>query len=156
MNDNSIAIDENDRRILRLLQRDATLSLEAIAGEVGLSTNACWRRVRRMQDRGVIAKRVALVDPETVGLGMTVFVAVRTNEHSEDWLERFANAAGELPEVVEFHRLAGEVDYMLKLLVRDVADYDRVYKKLIDAVPIADVTASFAMETLKSETAVPL
>lgn len=149
-------IDENDRRILRVLQHDATVSLEVLAGQLSLSTNACWRRVKRMQQAGIIAKRVVLVKPEKVGLGMTVFVAVRTNDHSEAWLRRFAEATRALPEVVEFYRLAGDTDYMVKLLVRDVADYDRVYKKLIDAVPIADVSASFAMETLKYETAVPL
>jgi len=149
-------IDENDRQILRLLQRDATLSLEAIAAQLSLSTNACWRRVRRLQETGIISRRVALVDPEKVGLGLTVFVAIRTNDHSEGWLRQFSSAAHGVPEIVEFYRLAGDIDYMMKLLVRDVADYDRVYKKLTDAVSITDVSASFAMETIKNETAVPI
>ena len=109
-----------------------------------------------MEADGTIARRVAIVDPEAVGLNMTVFVAVRTSDHSDKWLEKFAAAASAIEEVVEFYRMAGEVDYMLKLLVRDVADYDRVYKKLIKAVPLSDVSASFAMERIKYETAVPV
>ena len=148
--------DENDRRILRLLQRDATQSLETLAAKLSLSTNACWRRIKRMQETGIITARVALVDPEKVGLGMTVFVAVRTQDHSAEWLSAFGKATSAIPEVTEFYRLAGDTDYMIKLVVRDVGDYDRVYKKLISAVPIADVSASFAMETLKNETAIPV
>ena len=154
--DENVKIDENDRAILRLLQIDGTMALEAIAGELSLSTNSCWRRVKRLQETGVIARRVAIVDPDKVGLGLTVFVSVRTNDHSEAWLRKFSNAARKIPEIVEFYRLAGDIDYMMKLLVRDVGDYDRVYRKLIEGVPIADVTASFAMETLKNETAVPI
>ena len=149
-------IDENDRRILRALQTDATRSLEVLADMLSLSTNAVWRRIKRLEAAGVIARRVALIDPEKVGLGMTVFVGVKTSDHSEEWLEQFARASTALPEVVEIYRLAGETDYMLKLLVRDVADYDRVYRKLIDAVKMSDVSASFAMEKLKFDTAVPI
>lgn len=149
-------IDENDRNILKQLQRDSSLSLENLAAKLSLSTNACWRRIKRMETDGIIARRVAIVDPEAVGLGMTVFVAVRTGDHSDGWLKKFADAASSIEEVVEFYRMAGEVDYMLKLLVRDVADYDRVYKKLIKAVPLSDVSASFAMERIKYETAVPV
>ncbi|MCB2085754.1 MAG: Lrp/AsnC family transcriptional regulator [Sphingomonadaceae bacterium] len=149
-------IDENDRRILRALQTDATRSLEVLADMLNLSTNAVWRRIKRLEAAGVIARRVALIDPEKVGLGMTVFVGVKTSDHSEEWLEQFARASTALPEVVEIYRLAGETDYMLKLLVRDVADYDRVYRKLIDAVKMSDVSASFAMEKLKFDTAVPI
>ena len=149
-------IDEDDRRILRALQTDATRSLEVLADMLNLSTNAVWRRIKRLEAAGVIARRVALIDPEKVGLGMTVFVGVKTSDHSEEWLEQFARASTALPEVVEIYRLAGETDYMLKLLVRDVADYDRVYRKLIDAVKMSDVSASFAMEKLKFDTAVPI
>lgn len=149
-------IDESDRRILRMLQQDASVSLEAVAVELSLSTNACWRRVKRLQENGIITRRVALVDPEKVGLGLTVFVTVRTNDHSDTWLEQFSDTARKVPEIVEFYRLAGDADYLMKLLVRDVADYDRVYKTLISSVPIADVTASFAMEAIKNETAVPI
>ncbi len=156
MSTNSKKFDDNDRNILKALQQDASLSLESLAAKLSLSTNACWRRVKRLEAEGIIARRVAIVEPEAVGLSMTAFVAVRTNDHSDKWLEKFAAAASSIEEVVEFYRMAGEVDYMLKLLVRDVADYDRVYKKLIKAVPLSDVSASFAMERIKYETAVPL
>ncbi len=156
MSTNFKKIDENDRNILKALQQDASLSLESLAAKLSLSTNACWRRVKRLEAEGIIARRVAIVEPEAVGLSMTAFVAVRTNDHSDKWLEKFAAAASSIEEVVEFYRMAGEVDYLLKLLVRDVADYDRVYKKLIKAVPLSDVSATFAMERIKYETAVPL
>jgi Lrp/AsnC family transcriptional regulator len=149
-------IDDLDRRILRNLQRDAGLSLEKLAGILSISGNACWRRIKRMEQAGIITRRVALVSPEAVGVGMTVFVSVRTNDHSDEWLRKFATVAQEIDEVVEFYRMAGEVDYLLKLLVKGVADYDRVYKKLIKSIPMTDVSASFAMERIKYETAVPL
>ncbi|MEM8696222.1 MAG: Lrp/AsnC family transcriptional regulator [Pseudomonadota bacterium] len=149
-------IDETDRRILSLLQQDATRSLEAIGGALSLSVNNVWRRVKRLEGEGVIARRVALIDPEAVGLNVTVFVAIKTSDHSEDWLEAFATAARELPEVVELYRMAGDVDYFVKLLVRDVGDYDRVYRKLIATAPMSDVSASFAMERIKFDTALPL
>ena len=149
-------IDQNDRNILKALQQDASLSLENLAARLSLSTNACWRRIKRMEADGIIERRVAIVQPESVGLGMTAFVAVKTNDHSDKWLEKFAAAASSIDELVEFYRMAGEVDYMLKFLVRDMADYDRVYKKLIKAVSLSDVSASFAMERIKYTTAVPV
>lgn len=149
-------IDQNDRNILKALQQDASLSLENLAAKLSLSTNACWRRIKRMEADGIIERRVAIVQPESVGLGMTAFVAVKTNDHSDKWLEKFAAAASSIEELVEFYRMAGEVDYMLKFLVRDMADYDRVYKKLIKAVSLSDVSASFAMERIKYTTAVPV
>jgi len=149
-------IDDNDRAILRLLQRDASLSLEKISETLSMSTNACWRRIKRMEKDGTIDRRVAIVSPEAVGLGMTVFVTVRTDDHSDAWLKKFADTMTGIEEVVEFYRMAGEIDYLLKLLVRDVADYDRVYKKMINAVKISNVSASFAMERIKYETAVPV
>lgn len=149
-------LDETDRRLLGFLQADATRSLEALAALLSISTNSAWRRVKRLEESGVIDRRVAIVRPERVGLGMTVFVAVKTSDHSQDWLDRFASAAAQIPEIVEFYRMAGEVDYLLKLLVRDVSDYDRVYKKLIATAPMSDVSASFAMERIKVETAVPI
>lgn len=149
-------IDQNDRNILRALQQDASLSLENLAAKLSLSTNACWRRIKRMEADGIIERRVAIVQPESVGLGMTAFVAVKTNDHSDKWLEKFAAAASSIDELVEFYRMAGEVDYMLKFLVRDMADYDRVYKKLITVVSLSDVSASFAMERIKYTTAVPV
>ena len=148
--------DENDRNILKQLQRDASMSLEKLAEKLSLSTNNVWRRVKRLEESGVIMKRVAIVSPESVGLNMTVMVAVKTSDHSDTWLEKFQHAASAIEEVTEFYRMAGDVDYLLKIMVRDVADYDRVYKKLIAAVPLSDVSASFAMERIKYETAIPI
>jgi len=149
-------IDETDRRILKLLQADANQSLESIAEMTGVSLNTAWRRVQRMEQEGIIENRVALLNPEAVGLPLTVFVAVRTDEHSEAWSENFAKAANDIPQIIEFYRLAGDVDYLLKMVVADVADYDRVYKKLITRVKLSDVTASFAMERIKYTTALPI
>lgn len=156
MPEKSYEIDEVDRRLLRSLQNDSTVSLEALGERLSLSANACWRRIKRLERDGVILRRIALVDPEKVGLGLTVFVWIRTSQHTEDWSRTFAAAAAAIPEVLEFYRLAGEIDYMLKLQVRDIADYDRVYRKLIAAVPIADVSASIAMEAIKNQTAIPV
>ena len=150
------SFDRKDRAILRSLQRDASTSIAAVADEVGLSQNACWRRIKQLEDAGVITKRVALLDPVTLGVGVTVFVSVRTNEHNAEWLERFAAGIVDIPEVVEFYRMSGDVDYLLKLLVSDIADYDRVYKKIIAGTPLADVSSSFAMERIKYTTEVPL
>lgn len=148
--------DANDRTILNALQQDSSISLEALASKLSLSTNACWRRVKKLEQTGVIEKRVAIVSPEAVGLKVTVFASVKTDDHSADWLKRFSEAAADIPEVVEFYRMAGDIDYLLKILVRDVADYDRVYKRLIERVALSDVSASFAMERIKYETAVPI
>lgn len=149
-------VDETDRRILRLLQSDAELSLESIAEKVSVSVNTCWRRIKRLEEAGVLARRVALVDPEKVGLAQTVFVAIRTREHSAAWLDRFATAIRSIPEVIEFYRMAGDVDYLVKVQVGNVADYDRVYKSLISRIDLADVSATFAMECLKNTTELPL
>lgn len=149
-------IDETDRVILSLLQRDASVSLESLAAAASISVNTCWRRVKRLEEAGILARRVALIDPEKVGLGQTVFVAIRTRDHSAAWLGRFAEVVGAVPEVVEFYRMAGDVDYLLKIQVRSVADYDRVYKSLISRVELADVSATFAMECLKNTTELPL
>jgi Lrp/AsnC family transcriptional regulator len=150
------ALDGTDLKILDLLQNDASHSLSEIADRVHLSQNACWRRIKRLEEEGVIVKRVALLDPEKLGVGVTVFVSVRAGEHSEKWLETFASAVRKMPEVVEFYRMTGDVDYLLKLQVANIAAYDRVYKTLIKAAPIADVSAAFAMEELKRSTAMPL
>ncbi len=149
-------IDNNDRNILKILQADASLSLEKLAAKLSMSTNACWRRIKRMEEAGIITRRVAIIDPDKVGVAMTVMVAVKTSDHSESWLAKFAKATAAIDEVTEFYRMAGDVDYLLKIQVRDVADYDRVYKKLIAAAPLSDVSASFAMERIKHETAVPV
>lgn len=149
-------IDDTDRAILRLLQKDATKSLESISDLVGVSLNTCWRRVQRLEQSGVITGRVALLDADKLGKSLTVFVAVRTNDHSKDWAERFAKAVDAVPEIVEFYRLAGDVDYLLKILAASVADYDRIYQDIISKVGLSDVTASFAMEKMKLTTQVPL
>ncbi len=150
------SLDDNDVRILNILQVDATRSLESIASEVGLSLNTCWRRVQRLEADGIIERRVALIDNEKVGLPLTVFVAVRTDDHSKDWAERFDKAVKSMPEIVEFYRLAGDVDYILKLVVGSVADYDHAYQRLIAKIKLSDVSASFAMEKMKFTTELPL
>jgi Lrp/AsnC family transcriptional regulator len=149
-------LDAIDLKILDLLQGDASLPIAEISDRVHLSQNACWRRIKQLEEAGVIKKRVALLDPEKLGCGMTVFVAVRAGEHTEKWLETFSTAVRKMPEVVEFYRIAGEVDYLLKLQVADIAAYDRVYKSLIRSAKLMDVSASFAMEELKRSTALPL
>ena len=149
-------IDEIDRSILAELQRDAARSTQEIASAVVLSQHPCWRRIKRLETAGIIRGRVALLDPDLLGVGMTVFVSVRTNQHNEEWLERFARGVMGIPEVVELYRMSGEIDYLLKVLVSDIGEYDRIYKELIDVVELFDVSSSFAMERIKHTTAVPL
>lgn len=148
-------IDAKDLQILRILQRDDTVSAAEIADRVSLSVNACWRRIKRLQAE-VIEKQVAILDPVKFGIGLTVFVSVRTNQHNEAWLDQFSTGVSKIPEVVEFYRLSGETDYLLKVLTRDIADYDRVYKQIIKAAPLSDVSSSFAMERIKSTTSLPI
>lgn len=152
----TISLSEADIRILRVMQEDATLSVAAIAETVHLSHNACWRRIKRLEEAGVISRRVTLLDPTALGLNMTVFVSIRASEHSEEWLNSFAAAVRGIPEVVEFYRMSGDVDYLLKLRVQNIAAYDAVYKRLIKAVRLTDVSSAFAMEELKHTTALPL
>jgi Lrp/AsnC family transcriptional regulator, cysteine-sensing transcriptional activator len=149
-------LDPTDLKILDLLQTDASQSIAEIADRVHLSQNACWRRIKQLEEEGIIRKRVALLDPEKLGVGVTVFVTVRAAEHTEKWLEIFAAAVRKMPEVVEFYRIAGDVDYLLKLQVADIAAYDRAYKALIRSARLSDVSASFAMEEMKHSTAIPL
>lgn len=149
-------LDEIDRRLLRCLQEDASISMDELAGRANLSRNACWRRVRRMEERKVIRGRVALVDPEAVGVGLSVFVIVRTNAHEKGWLEKFEEAVRTLPEIQGAHRMSGDIDYVLRLRVASVRDYDRFYQRLIAKVPIADISASFVMEDIKDTTALPV
>lgn len=155
-NNKEISLDSFDRRILRELQRDASPSNAELARRVGLSATPCWNRVRRMQDAGVIAGTVALVDREKIGLGVTVFVAVKTSHHESDWLSAFAEHVRGIPEVTEFYRMSGDTDYLLKIVAADIGDYDRIYKALIDGVTISDVSSSFAMEQIKYTTEVPV
>lgn len=148
--------DNIDRRLMAILQDDATTPIAELAERVGLSQTPCWKRVKRLQDAGVITKRVALLDRDALGLGLTVFVAIRTNRHDEEWLEAFATGARGLPEVVELYRMSGEVDYLMKVIVKDIAAYDRFYKRLISTAPLSDVSSSFAMEQIKFTTALPV
>ena len=149
-------MDAIDRKILGVLQEDSSLSVAEVGSRVGLSSTPCWKRIQKLEAEGVIQKRVAVVDPEKIGLGVTVFVAIETGDHSEDWLGRFAEAVRAMPEVMEFYRMAGDVDYMLRVVVPDIAGYDTFYKKLIATVPLKNVTSRFAMEKIKSTTALPI
>ncbi|MFZ5718038.1 MAG: Lrp/AsnC family transcriptional regulator [Pseudomonadota bacterium] len=151
-----LVLDNIDRRILRELQRDATIAISDLALRVGLSQTPCWKRIRRLTDAGVIMRRVALLDREKLDLGLVVFVSIRTSRHDQEWLDAFAKAAGAMPEVAEFYRLSGDTDYLLKVLVKDIAAYDAFYKRLIAAVPLSDVSSAFAMEQIKYTTALPV
>ena len=151
-----VELDRFDVRILDLLQENAALSNAELAERVGLSANACWRRTKRLEERGIIRRRVALLSQEQLNLQVTVFVGVRTNQHNDQWLKKFSTGVRAIPEVVEFYRMSGDTDYLLKIVARDIADYDRVYKKLISVAPLHDVSSSFAMERIKSTTALPL
>jgi Lrp/AsnC family transcriptional regulator len=148
--------DTFDRKILALLQRDADLPLEAIGTAVGLSRNAVWRRVKALEAAGVIRARVALLAPEAVGLGLTVFILIRTDRHAPDWLEAFARATRDMPEILGAYRMTGDLDYLIRARVADVKDYDRLYQALVARVELADVSASFVMEEIKETTELPL
>ena len=149
-------MDAIERQILALLQNDASLSVAEISNRVGLSSTPCWKRIQRLETEGVIQKRVALIDQDKLGLGITVFVSIETGDHSQGWLARFAETVGAMPEVMEFYRMAGDVDYMLRVVVPDIAGYDAFYKRLIASVPLKNVTSRFAMERIKSTTALPI
>ena len=149
-------LDEADLRILRCLQQDASVSMDELAARTNLSRNACWRRVKQLEERQVVRGRVALIDPDTVGLGLSVFVIIRTSAHEEGWLGKFEDAVRTLPEIQGAHRMTGDIDYVLRLRVADVKGYDRFYKRLIAKVPISDISASFVMEDIKETTALPI
>ena len=149
-------IDETDRRVLALLQENAALSVAEIGTRVGLSSTPCWRRIQTLEKQGVIRKKVALLDRRAVDVPLTVFVMIRTNQHSDVWLERFAKGVSEIPEVLEFYRMSGTVDYLLRVVVPTVEAYDAVYKRLISIADLAEVSSSFAMEEIKYTTALPL
>jgi Lrp/AsnC family transcriptional regulator len=149
-------LDAVDKRLLAVLQRDASRSIEALAEDVGLSRNTCWRRVARLEEAGVILRRVALVDPARINLGLPVFIVVRTSRHNADATEQLRQAVLEIPEIIGAYRTAGEIDYILQARVPDVAAYDRLYKKLIARLDMSDVSASFVMEEIKAVTELPL
>jgi Lrp/AsnC family transcriptional regulator len=149
-------MDKLDAKILDLLQTNAGLTAAEIAERVGLSKAPCWRRIQRLQQEGVIRQTVALLDARALNVGTTVFVTLKTGNHSEAWFERFVSAVRDIPEVTEIHRMSGDVDYLIRIVVPDIDAYDVVYKRLISAVEFQDVSASFALETLKSTTALPL
>ena len=145
-----------DLKILRVLQEDSNLPVTEIAQRVGLSTSPCWKRINKLQSEGVILRHEAILDPGKLGLGLTVFMLIRTGEHSGQWLQSFAVFVKKMPEVQEFHRMAGEVDYLLKVVVSDMGSFDEFYKKLIENTPLADVTSSFSMEVIKETSALPI
>jgi Lrp/AsnC family transcriptional regulator len=154
--ESSRRLDAIDRKILTVLQQDASLSVAEIGDRVGLSSTPCWKRIQRLEADGVITKRVALVDQNKIGLGLSVFVSIESGDHSDVWLKKFADAVSAMPEVIEFYRMAGDVDYMLRVVVADMRSYDIFYKKLIASVPLKNVTSRFAMEKIKSVTALPV
>ncbi len=149
-------MDDIDRKLLTLLQQDATASMADLAEAVGLSATPVWKRIQKMEQAGVIVRRVTLLDPVQVGVGLIVFVAIEAHEHSADWMAKFAAAVGAMPQVMDAYRMAGEVDYMLRVAVADMTEFDGFYKRLIAAVPLKNVTSRFAMERLKQTTAYPL
>ena len=152
----SVILDDVDRRILHWLQRDSTIAIADLAERAGISASPCWRRVQRLTEAGVIRARVALLDAGRVNVGVNVFVSVRTNQHQAEWADRFCACVMDMPEVVGFYRMAGQIDYLLHVVVPGIGAYDDVYRRLIARIELYDVSASFAMEVLKSTTALPL
>ena len=149
-------MDEIDKKILAILQDDATTPIGDIARNVGLSQTPCWRRIKKLEEDGVIARRVALVDPAAAALHLTAFVAVKTAQHTDKWLENFAREVGKIPEIIEIHRMSGDIDYLLKVVCSNMARYDAVYKRLISAAEFSDVSTTFSMEKIKETTVLPL
>jgi Lrp/AsnC family transcriptional regulator len=149
-------MDTTDRKLLDILQHDAGLSLDDLSARVGMSRNACWRRIKRLEDAGVIKGRVTLLNASRINVGLTAFIALRTTEHSAKWLDQFSKAVRDLPEIVGVYRMTGDVDYLLQAVIPDVAAYDRLYKRLIGKITLADVSSSFVMEEIKSTTVLPL
>ncbi len=149
-------MNRTDLRILDYLQQDASLPAAEVARRVGLSSTPCWRRIQNLEKRGVIQKRVALLDREQLNCGVDVFVAIKTQQHNAKWFTRFAAVVDQFPEVVEFYRMSGEIDYLMRVVVPDIAAFDQFYKRLIQKIDLSDVSSSFAMERLKHTTALPL
>ncbi|MDJ0614743.1 MAG: Lrp/AsnC family transcriptional regulator [Rhizobiaceae bacterium] len=149
-------MDKIDRAILAILQEDTTLPVADIARKVGLSTTPCWRRIQKLEEDKVIKKRVAILDPVKVNSGVTVFVSIKTDQHNEEWLKRFAEVISQFPEVVGFYRMSGDIDYLLKVVVPDITAYDLFYKRLVSNIAIENVSSAFAMERIKDTTELPL
>ena len=149
-------MDRTDRKILSILQEDATMPVADIARRVGLSTTPCWRRIQKLEEDKVIERRVALLNPVKVNVGVTVFVSIRTDKHNAEWLKRFSEVISKMPEVVGFYRMSGQIDYLLKVVVPDIAAYDAVYKRLVSDIEIEDVSSTFAMERIKDTMTLPL
>lgn len=149
-------VDDLDKKILRELQNDASLPIEQLGDRIGLSRNACWRRIKLLEEAGVIRKRVALASPEALNLGLQVFIAVRTDDHHEGWLDQFSRAVKEIPEITGAYRMTGELDYLIHARIADIKDYDALYQRLIRRVAMSDVSASFVMEEIKETTALPV
>jgi Lrp/AsnC family transcriptional regulator len=152
----AVTLDEMDIKILKILQEDCTLAVADIGKAVGLSTTPCWRRIQKLEEAGVIKRRVAVLDAHSVNAGVTVFVSIKTDQHSLAWLEKFHSAVIDFPEIIEFYRMSGDVDYLLRVVVPDIGSYDTFYKKLIARVDISKVSSAFAMEQIKYTTALPL
>ena len=149
-------MDSIDRKILRELQRDCSGSIAEIAERAGVSQTPCWRRIKKLEEAGYITQRVALLDQDLLNLGMTAYVMIKTSHHDDAWLKRFSEGVGLIPEVMEIHRMAGDIDYLLKIVATDMSDYDRIYKRLITVAELFDVSASFSMERIKTSTELPL
>lgn len=149
-------LDKMDRDILAILQRDCTMPVAEIGRRVGLSTTPCWRRIQKMEDQGIVRCRVALLDSKKVNAGVSVFVSISTSQHEQAWLDKFHAVIQEFPEVVEFYRMSGQVDYLLRVVVPDIERYDIFYKKLISSIELSNVSSSFAMEQIKFTTELPL
>jgi len=149
-------MDSVDRKILNLLQADASLTVKQIAEQIALSVTPCWKRIQKLEKQGFIRARVVLLDPQKVNADVTVFVAITTNQHTTEWIDRFSRAVSDMPEVMEIYRMSGEVDYLLKVVVSSIAAYDSFYKKLVDRIELSSVTSSFAMEQIKYTTALPI
>ena len=149
-------MDKMDQQILRILQTDSSLSISEIARKIGLSASPCWKRINKLQNDGIIKSKIALLDGNLLGFGLTAYVSIKTGEHSREWLEEFSKTVTKMPEVMEFHRMAGDVDYMLKVVVSDIQAFDNFYKRLISSSSINEVTSRFSMETIKETTALPI
>ena len=149
-------MDATDKKILDLLQTDASLTVKQIAEQIPLSATPCWKRIQKLEENGFIRGRVVLLDPKKINANVTVFVAIKTDHHTLDWIERFNKVVTELPEVMEIYRMSGEVDYLLRVVVSSIEAYDEFYKRLIERIELSNVTSSFAMEQIKYTTALPI